>query len=100
MSETISINKDFLSSLKKKRVANPPEMWIRANAVFAPVVSASLFVKAQEIILERSKRYSNEDLLRHLRELLEREGRLSGLLIDEAGKEWHLALSIDIGLAA
>jgi DNA invertase Pin-like site-specific DNA recombinase len=70
--------------LKKKRVANPPEMWIRANSAFEPIVPASLFARAQEIIGERSKRYSNEDLLRHLRELLEREGRLSGLLIDEA----------------
>jgi hypothetical protein len=69
--------------LKKKRVVNPPEMWIRANSVFEPLIPASLFHKVQEIIRERSHRYSNEELLERLRTLLRKEGRLSGLLIDE-----------------
>jgi DNA invertase Pin-like site-specific DNA recombinase len=70
--------------LKKKRVVNPPQMWIRNNAAFEPVISQDLFEKAQSIIRERSRRYSDAELLDHLRNLLEREGRLSGLLIDEA----------------
>jgi DNA invertase Pin-like site-specific DNA recombinase len=70
--------------LKQKRVVNPPEMWIRANAVFEPIVPPELFVKAQNIILERSRRYTNDEMLDHLRALLSREGRLSGLLVDEA----------------
>jgi DNA invertase Pin-like site-specific DNA recombinase len=70
--------------LKKKRVVNPPEMWIRGNAAFEPIISQDLFEKAQSIIRERSRRYSDTELLNHLRNLLEREGRLSGLLIDEA----------------
>jgi hypothetical protein len=69
--------------LKKKRVVNPPEMWIRANAAFEPIVSPELFLKAQEIIRERSRRYSNDELLGQLRVMLQREGRISGLLIDE-----------------
>ncbi len=69
--------------LKKKRVVNPPEMWVRANSVFQSIVPPSLFVRAQEIIRERSRRWSNEELLDQLRGLLNREGRLSGLLIDE-----------------
>jgi len=69
--------------LKQKRVVNPPEMWIRANAAFEPIVSTELFAKAQEIIRERSRRYSNDELLGQLRVLLQREGRISGLLIDE-----------------
>jgi DNA invertase Pin-like site-specific DNA recombinase len=69
--------------LKQKRVVNPPEMWIRADGAFEPVVPIELFARAQEIIRERSRRYSNDELLIHLRNLLEREGRLSGLLIDE-----------------
>jgi DNA invertase Pin-like site-specific DNA recombinase len=70
--------------LKKKRVVNPPEMWIRGNAVFQPIISSDLFAKAQFIIHERSRRYSDAELLDQLRGLLKREGRLSGLLIDEA----------------
>jgi len=70
--------------LKKKRVINPPEMWIRAASVFEPLVSTDQFREAQRIIGERSRRHTNDELLRHLRMLLEREGRLSGILIDEA----------------
>jgi len=70
--------------LKKKRVVNPPEMWIRKNAAFEPVIPPDLFAKAQHIIWERSRRFTNDELLAQLRTLLEREGRLSGLLIDEA----------------
>jgi DNA invertase Pin-like site-specific DNA recombinase len=69
--------------LKKKRVVNPPEMWIRANAAFEPIIPADLFIKAQNIIRERSRRYTNEELLDQLRALLARTDRLSGLLIDE-----------------
>lgn len=69
--------------LKKKRVVNPPDMWIRAAGAFQPVVLPADFFAAQEIIRERSRRYTDDELLNHLRNLLEREGRLSGLLIDE-----------------
>lgn len=69
--------------LKKQRVTNPPDMWIRAAGAFEPVVSAEDFFKARGIICERSRRYTNDELLNHLRRLLEREGRLSGFLIDE-----------------
>jgi DNA invertase Pin-like site-specific DNA recombinase len=70
--------------LKKKRVLNPPDMWIRANGAFEPVVTAEEFFAAQCIIRERGRRFTNDELLTQLRKLLEREGRLSGLLIDEA----------------
>jgi DNA invertase Pin-like site-specific DNA recombinase len=70
--------------LKKKRVLNPPEMWIRSDAAFESVVPMDLFASAQTIIRERSRRYSNDELLDQLRSLLGHEGRLSGLLIDEA----------------
>jgi hypothetical protein len=35
--------------LKKKRVVNPPAMWIRANAAFEPIISAALFDKVLAI---------------------------------------------------
>jgi DNA invertase Pin-like site-specific DNA recombinase len=69
--------------LKKKRIVNPPEMWIRANSVFKPLIPPALFHQVQEIIFERSRKCSDEELLEHLRKLLQKEGRLSGLLIDE-----------------
>ena len=69
--------------LKKKRVVNPPEMWIRSNGAFEPIVPLALFEAAQVIINARSEKLSDEELLNRLKTLLDREGRLSGLLIDE-----------------
>lgn len=68
--------------LKKKRVVNPPEMWIRGDKVFEPVVSPELFYRARNIILERCRTYTNDELLDQLRHLLQQAGHLSGLLID------------------
>jgi DNA invertase Pin-like site-specific DNA recombinase len=70
--------------LKKKRVQNLPEMWIRRNGAFQPIISSEVFYKTQAIIDERSHRFTNEELLDQLRKLLEKEGALSGLLIDES----------------
>jgi len=69
--------------LKKKRVRNPPAMWVRCDAAFEAVVDHADFVAAQAIILERHRRISDADLLDRLRKLAQRHGRLSGLLIDE-----------------
>jgi DNA invertase Pin-like site-specific DNA recombinase len=69
--------------LKRKRVANPPEMWIRRDAAFEPVVSPEMFTRAEVIIRERDRKFTDNELLDSLRRLMEEEGRLSGLLIDE-----------------
>jgi DNA invertase Pin-like site-specific DNA recombinase len=69
--------------LKRKHVANPPEMWIRTERAFPAVVDPLQFAQAQEIILARAKRYSNDEMLHSLKELWSRHGRVSGLLIDE-----------------
>jgi len=70
--------------LKKKRVRNPPAMWVRRDDAFDAVVDMTDFTTAQAIILERHKRISDADLLELLRDLAKRNGRLSGLIIDEA----------------
>ena len=70
--------------LKKKRVRNPPQMWVRRDDAFDAVVDMVDFTAAQAIILERHKRVSDAELLELLRGLAQRNGRLSGLIIDEA----------------
>ena len=70
--------------LKKRRVSNTPDMWVRADGVFESVVEPSLFYTAQGIIRERGRKYSNEDMLDKLRKLHERNGWLSGIIINEA----------------
>ncbi len=69
--------------LKRKHVQNPPEMWIRADQAFPAVVDPEVFIKVQEAILARAKRYSDEEMLHALKDLWSRHGRISGLLIDE-----------------
>lgn len=69
--------------LKQKHVVNPPDMWIRADAAFQPVVDRAIFETVREIIAERSRRFTNEDMLTQLATLLKNVGRLSGLVIDE-----------------
>lgn len=70
--------------LKKKRVRNDPSMWVRAESAFDAVVEPQLFYTAQGIILERSRRYSDEEMLTHLKALAAKSPRLSGLVIDES----------------
>jgi DNA invertase Pin-like site-specific DNA recombinase len=69
--------------LKRKRVRNRPDMWIRADGVFEPIVDQLLFDAAQIIIQERSQRLSDDEMLEKLRQLYEARGYLSGILIDE-----------------
>ena len=72
--------------LKRKRVHNSPDMWIRADGVFDPIVDRSLFDAAQAIIRQRAHRFSNEEMLDILRSLFEANGYLSGLIIDEVDR--------------
>lgn len=70
--------------LKKRRVVNSPEMWIRKEGAFEGIVSPDMFYTAQGILRERAQRYSDEELVEKLRSLLQRHGYLSGLIVDEA----------------
>jgi DNA invertase Pin-like site-specific DNA recombinase len=70
--------------LKKKRVRNPPEMWVRHEGAFEPIVDAAEFAATQALILERHRFFSDDQLLAQLKDLADRHGRLSGILIDES----------------
>lgn len=69
--------------LKKRRVRNSPDMWIRADGVYKAIVNPGIFENAQAIIHERSRRLDNHEMLAALRALLAKAGALSGLVIDE-----------------
>jgi DNA invertase Pin-like site-specific DNA recombinase len=69
--------------LKARRVVNTPDMWVRANGVFEAVVEPRYFYTAQGIIRERNRRFSDVEMLDKLRGLQQRQGCLSGILIDE-----------------
>ncbi|HDR9355872.1 TPA: recombinase family protein [Burkholderia vietnamiensis] len=69
--------------LKKMRVTNTPDMWIRKEGAFQAIVPSETFYTAQGIIRARARRYSNEELIERLRNLYRSRGFLSGVVIDE-----------------
>ena len=69
--------------LKVKRVVNPPDIWVRHDGAFEPIVEQDFFEAAQRIIQDRSRRYSDQELLERLSAILSEKGWLSGLIIDE-----------------
>jgi DNA invertase Pin-like site-specific DNA recombinase len=70
--------------LKKQRVTNHPDMWVRADGAFDAIIAARYFFVAQGIIRERNRKFSDEEMLTKLKTLHERQGWLSGILIDNA----------------
>ncbi|PQO28919.1 recombinase family protein [Blastopirellula marina] len=70
--------------LKRKHVVNSPETWVRADGAFDPLVSPDLFFTAQGIIQERSRRFSDEELIERLKLLAKRHPILSAAIIDSA----------------
>ena len=70
--------------LKGAHVRNNPADWVRADAAFTGIVSAAQFEAAQAIIRQRSAKLSNNEMLERLAGILEHNGYLSGLIIDEA----------------
>lgn len=70
--------------LKKRRVVNTPEMWVRADGVFEAIIEPSYYYTAQGIIRERGRKFSDDEMLEKLRKLREQHGWLSGIIINEA----------------
>ena len=70
--------------LKQKHVVNPPEEWIRADGVFERIIEPEVFFRVRAIILARSQRLTDEEMLEKLRGVLAQHGRISGMIIDEA----------------
>lgn len=69
--------------LKQQRTVNDPSAWVRADGAFVAIVDSDFFEAAQHIIAERTKRFSDQEMLDRLGHLLEQKGWLSGLVIDE-----------------
>jgi hypothetical protein len=65
-----------------KHVTNPSDMWVRSDGAFEPIVSHELFYMAQGIFMERSRRFSDEEMLKLLRSLVEQHSTISASLID------------------
>lgn len=69
--------------LKERRINNPESEWVKKEGAFEAVVDPRYFYTAQGMIRERNRKVSNDEMLDKLRSLHERQGWLSGILIDE-----------------
>ncbi|HEY3326141.1 MAG TPA: recombinase family protein [Novimethylophilus sp.] len=69
--------------LKKHRVINSPDMWIKKEGAFDAIVPPDMFYTAQGIIRARARRYTDEELIERLRNLFQKRGFLSGMIINE-----------------
>ncbi len=72
------------TKLLRPRVLNNPDQWVRCDGAYKPIVDAEIFATAQQIIADRDRHYTDEELLNCLRELLQKRGVLSGIIINEA----------------
>lgn len=70
--------------LKQRRVNNPPTRWICARDVFEPLIGRDLFERARAVLDARRRRMSDDEMLDALRALLQQQGSLSAVIIDEA----------------
>lgn len=70
--------------LKHTHTHNLSEEWIRAYEAFRPIVNVIIFKAAQSIIEARSYRMPDEEMLKALSAIYQRNGYLSGIVIDEA----------------
>jgi DNA invertase Pin-like site-specific DNA recombinase len=70
--------------LKRVHISNPEEQWIRKDQAFEAIVPLEMFYTAQGIIRERSRKYTDEELLDLLKNLYQKHGFLSGLIINES----------------
>ena len=70
--------------LKKHRITNQADMWIKKEGAFEAIVPPDVFYMAQGIVRARAHRFSSEELIEKLRNLYQHRGFLSGLIIDES----------------
>jgi DNA invertase Pin-like site-specific DNA recombinase len=69
--------------LKRKRVRNPPAMWVRDDDAFEPVVDHADFHTVHGIILGRCRRLSDDEMLGRLKSIFEQHGKISSVLIND-----------------
>jgi DNA invertase Pin-like site-specific DNA recombinase len=69
--------------LRTKLVKNPPELWVKRENAFEAIIDADTFAQAAVVRATRTKRYTDEELLACLRDLLKQHGELTVSLIDK-----------------
>ncbi|MEY9466257.1 DNA invertase Pin-like site-specific DNA recombinase [Bradyrhizobium ottawaense] len=63
----------------EKQVSNPPDMWVRRDHVFKPIIAPTLFAKTQRRLrqVEHGRLMTDQQMLNRLSALYRRKGHLS-----------------------
>lgn len=69
------------NKLRRRQVRNPPDLWFRAKNVFPPTIDEALFNRAQLILRDRARSFTDEAVLDALRAIFARHGRITADLI-------------------
>ena len=75
--------------LGQKRVANPPDKWVRSENAFKGIIAPEIFAEAQKIRSERRHRLSDQEMLDLLSALWRKKGHLSEHIITAAKELPH-----------
>ena len=70
--------------LKRKRVLNPPDILVRKDGAFEAIIDPASFYTVKGIIQERNRRWSDEELIQMLVQLVKKHSDVSAHLIDQA----------------
>jgi len=70
--------------LRSRKIKNPPSLWVKTKSSIAPAVDRGVFVRAQRRLTLRWLHLTDDELLFRLKSLLEKEGRLSEKIINNA----------------
>lgn len=70
--------------LKQQRVRNAPQDWVRRDSAFTAIINPETFFVARGIFLERSRAFTDDELVDKLKTLLATQGTLTAVLIDAA----------------
>ncbi len=68
--------------LGTRKVANPPDAWVRAQECFAPIIAPEVFQRVQCILRSRRIEIDEAEMLLRLRKTLHKKGRLSETVIN------------------
>ncbi|MGY4237282.1 DNA invertase Pin-like site-specific DNA recombinase [Bradyrhizobium sp. USDA 4449] len=91
MVDTILRNENYVGNLVynrtsrrlgQKEIKNPPEAWVRSDSGAGSIVERQLFDRAQKVIADRYVSIPEDEMLKRLRVVLNKKGRLSERIIN------------------
>lgn len=72
-------------NLNGRSSLRPCDLWVTSKAPFKPIVDEATFEKAADVLASHRPQYTSEVLIRRLKLLMNRKGKLSYAIVDRSG---------------